>query len=178
MRIEAERLHIGPGFQEVGEARAPGERADGLPPLPQGPYKGAGDLCDGCAHGAGQQQRLGDVGHGRLHLLRHRFAEPAGQAAAAQVLIQVLAGVLGLLVAAQRQVEGEERAAEGAKPARIVSTRCSKSAPAERDRSIRTGRIVRCPTQVGAPHCTGRPGPASAASSLRDSVVLPMPPTP
>ncbi|MFF9896828.1 hypothetical protein [Streptomyces longispororuber] len=112
VRVEAERVQVKFGFQQVGQPRAAGRRPYGLSALAQGAGQGAGHLSDGGPEGAGQQEGLGDVGHGGLHLLGQRLAEPAGQAAAAQVLLQALAGVLVLPVPAQRHVEGRQRAAE------------------------------------------------------------------
>ncbi|MFH8717681.1 hypothetical protein [Streptomyces zaomyceticus] len=55
---------------------------------------------------------LGDVGERGLHLLRHRPAELRGEPAALEVRLQRLARVLVLPVAAQREVEGGQGAAD------------------------------------------------------------------
>ena len=112
VRVEAERVQVGFGLQQVGQPRAPGECADGLSALPQRPRRGSRSpgrpRIRRCRAGAGP---------GRRRPARTASAAAApdrtgGQPAAAQVLLQRLAGMLVLPVPAQRQVEGGQRAAE------------------------------------------------------------------
>ncbi|MFG2833037.1 DUF6233 domain-containing protein [Streptomyces sp. NPDC048434] len=81
-----------------------------------------------------------------------------------------------LPVPAQRQVESQRGRPSWGSASRMVRTTRSKSVPAERARSMRTQDLV---GQVYGGHWAGRPSVlVRAASSLRDGVVLPMPPTP
>lgn len=112
VRVVGEGVQVGLGLQQVGQPGAARERPYGGAVVPQCADDAAGDLPDDRADRARQQHRLGDVGQRRLHLLRHGLAEAPAEAAAAQELLQRLAGVDVVPVAAQRQVEGGQRAAE------------------------------------------------------------------
>ncbi|MET7519538.1 hypothetical protein ABZS88_40335 [Streptomyces sp. NPDC005480] len=112
MRVVRECIDVRLGLQQVGQARAAGQRPHGLAAFAQRTDQRAGDFADDRADRAGRQQRLGDVGERGLHLLWQHLAEPASQAAAAQVLLQRLAGMHLFPVAAQRDVEGGQRPAE------------------------------------------------------------------
>lgn len=71
----------------------------------QRPHQRPGELSDRGAEHPGQCQALGDLAEGRLHLLRKCRAEAGRQAVTAQVLLQRLARMLVVPVAAQRDVE-------------------------------------------------------------------------
>lgn len=151
MRVVGERVDVGFGLQKVGQSCTPGEGSHGLAALAQRPYERAGHFAVDRSDGAGQQQRLGDVCEHGLHLLRQCLPGPGGQAAAAQVLLQWLAGVLVLPVPAQGQIEGRRSGwPSSARASRMVRTTRSKSLPVERARSIRIGRI-RPPGHTGGP---------------------------
>ncbi|MFE9853640.1 hypothetical protein ACFYPN_33330 [Streptomyces sp. NPDC005576] len=163
--VEGQRLEVRVGVQQVREACAAGERAYRLAPLAQRGREGGDDLADGCADGSGQQQCLGDVGECGLHLLAHRFAEPAREAAAVQVLLQALAGVLGLPVAAQGDVEGRqgpaqvgERGADGEDD--VLE---GQHHPSERGDVVQLGTVLRQSGQQLAVH--GRRRSAASASN-------------
>ena len=94
MRIEGQCVQVRLCLEEVGKPSTAGQRPYRLTALAQGPHQRAGHLADRGADGARQEQRLGDVAERALHLLRQPLAEPARQAAAAQVLLQRFAGVI------------------------------------------------------------------------------------
>lgn len=110
VRIEGQGVQVGFGLQQVRQPGTARQGPYGLAAFAQRADEGAGDLADDRADRAGQHERLSDVGERGLHLLRQRLPEPGAQPGAAQVLLQRFAGVVGLSVAAQRQIEGGQRA--------------------------------------------------------------------
>ncbi len=112
VRVEGQCVQVGFGLQQVRQPGAARERAYGLAAFAQRTDEGAGDLADDRADGAGQHERLGDIGERGLHLLRQRLPEPRAQTCAPQILLQRFAGVVGLPIAAQRQVDGGQRSAD------------------------------------------------------------------